>query len=483
MSMSERGRVPRRRPAHARPSLLAPTRSVTVVGGLLAAAGLVVAGCAAVAAHASSELRPGGRPSPVKPLAIADSTFFAGRPAPVGPAARIAAAATGGPAWYLVTGASRTAPRSGPRVIAPAPGDDAPSSALAASGIPTTALLAYRQAAAREAKRRPQCGLPWPLLGGIGRIESNHGRFAGAVLHSDGLSTPPVIGIPLDGNGTALIRDTDGGQLDGDRVYDRAVGPMQFIPSTWAGFGVDANSDGVADPFNIFDAAAAAADYLCAAGRDLRTYAGQVAAVRSYNNSDSYISLVLGVERVYAGGVGITVPVEPTGPDPGGGHPPKHHPPHLPPVDPGHPPGLEHHPHPSCDASGQADQSASPAPTRTYQPSGPTDPQSPRPCATGSGSSTPPPPGGGHHHHSGSGSGSTPPPVTSSSAPPTSPHPSSSDPGPGSPTDTGTAPGGDPSSGSSSATTDSSSPDPGPISQDGLISTADDSGSPTSAGS
>ena len=476
--MSESGRVPRRKPAHARPSLLAPTRSVTVVGGLLAAAGLVVAGCAAVAAHASTEIRPGGRPSPVKPLAIANSTFFAGVPGPVSTAARIAVAASGGPAWY-VTGGRPTAPRSGTRVIAPTPGDDAPSSSLAASGIPITALIAYRQAAAREAKRQPRCGLTWPLLGGIGRIESNHGRFAGAVLHSDGLSTPPVIGIPLNGNGTALIRDTDGGQLDGDRVYDRAVGPMQFIPSTWAGFGVDANGDGVADPFNIFDAAAAAADYLCAAGRDLRTYAGQVVAVRSYNNSDSYISLVLGVEKVYAGGVGITVPVEPTGPDPGGGHPGGHHP-HLPPVDPGHPPGLEHHPHPSCDDSGQADQSATPAPTRTYEPSGPTDPQSPQPCATDPGSSTPPPHGGGHHHSS---SGSTTPPVSTTSAPPTSPVPSSSDPDPGSPTDTSSGPGDDPSSSSSSDTTDSSSPDPGPISQDVLVSSADASGLPSGGGS
>ena len=114
-------------------------------------------------------------------------------------------------------------------------------------------------------------------------------------------------------DGIALIRDTDGGRLDGDRVYDRAVGPMQFIPSTWAGWGVDANQDGVKDPFNIFDAAAAAADYLCAAGRNLRTYAGQQRAVRSYNNSDSYISMVLRLEREYAAGV-VTVPVPPVQP-------------------------------------------------------------------------------------------------------------------------------------------------------------------------
>ena len=46
---------------------------------------------------------------------------------------------------------------------------------------------------------------------------------------------------------------------------------MQFIPSTWALYGADGNGDGVADPFNIFDAAAAAAHYLCRAGGNLQT--------------------------------------------------------------------------------------------------------------------------------------------------------------------------------------------------------------------
>jgi membrane-bound lytic murein transglycosylase B len=440
--MSEAGRGSQRRPAHARPSLLAPTRSVAIVGGLLAVAGLAIAGCAAVAASAASNPRVAAQPSPVRPLAVTGGTLSAARPSPASATAQIVTAASGGggTVWFLTDQhPSAPPPRHGTQVIAPQPGTGAPSSALAASGIPITALQAYRQAAAREAKRRPSCGLTWPLLGGIGRVESNHGRFAGAILHSDGLSTPPVIGIPLNGNGTALILDTDHGRLDGDTVYDRAVGPMQFIPSTWAGWGVDANHDGVADPFNIFDAAAAAADYLCAAGRNLRTYAGEVQAVRSYNNSDAYISLVLGVERVYAGGVGITVPIVPTNPDPGTTKPPKHHP-HLPPVDPGHPPGLEHDPHNPCAPSGSAeDHSAAPSPSRTYDPTGPQDPHKPKPCPTHSGSSTPPTGGGHHSSSSGTSSGpssSTPPP-SSSSPPPTSPDPSSSD--PGDPTDSGSS--------------------------------------------
>jgi hypothetical protein len=206
----------------------------------------------------------------------------------------------------------------GAMTTAPTPSQDrhntVQASALAADGIPMTALQAYRKAAQRELALDPKCGLSWPLLAGIGRVESDHGRFAGAVLHTDGVSTPHIIGIPLDGHGTARILDTDRGRLDGDRVYDRAVGSMQFIPSTWSGYRVDGNGDGVIDPFNIFDAAAASANYLCKAGGDLTTLAGQTRAVRAYNNSDAYIALVLQLEGAYARGVpGLTVPILPTG--------------------------------------------------------------------------------------------------------------------------------------------------------------------------
>ncbi|HZC69237.1 MAG TPA: lytic transglycosylase domain-containing protein [Jatrophihabitans sp.] len=179
-------------------------------------------------------------------------------------------------------------------------------SGLAANGIPQIALNAYRVAAARMAHVAPGCGIDWALLAGIGREESDHGRFAGAVLHADGVSTPRIIGIPLNGSGTALIRDTDGASLDGDPVYDHAVGPMQFIPSTWAIYGTDANGDGKADVFNINDAALAAARYLCVAGGDLRTRAGQVRAILAYNHSDEYLAQVLALADAYRRGIPIT---------------------------------------------------------------------------------------------------------------------------------------------------------------------------------
>jgi membrane-bound lytic murein transglycosylase B len=397
-----------RRPQHAHPSLLAPGRRLTVAAVLTAAAAAAIGGCAAVSGSgAGAAEQP--RPAPVRVVA-----------------GRAAAGFDRPPALVATTSAASSSAAPAARAGAPARHPDrAPVSGLAASGIPSTALAAYQAAAGHEARRRPSCGLSWPLLAGIGRVESNHGRFAGAVLHADGRSTPPVIGIPLDGHGTALIRDTDGGRLDGDRVFDRAVGPMQFIPSTWAGWGVDANGDGVKDPFNIFDAAQAAADYLCAAGADLTTTSGQVRAILSYNHSYDYVTLVMGLERVYASQTGITVPVLPTAPATRGGRPKAP----LPPVDPGSPGGLQAtpgsggsaagHTAPAGSSAGSSEPGSSPAGSPSGGTSGASSP------AGGSSSSTP---------SSSTPSSSTPTPTGSCPAPePPSSSSGSSSPASGSP--------------------------------------------------
>ncbi len=192
---------------------------------------------------------------------------------------------------------------------------------LGQSGIPSVAVDAYVMAEARLAAEEPTCGIRWTLLAAIGRVESNHGRFGGAMLRDDGYSTRPIRGIPLDGRpNVALIRDTDGGALDGDTAYDRAVGPMQFIPSTWRSVGVDADGDGRRDPDNIFDAAYGAARYLCAGGADLRNTDARAQAVRRYNNADEYVRVVLNLADMYETGaverlpaIGLP-PMEPTPP-------------------------------------------------------------------------------------------------------------------------------------------------------------------------
>ncbi|TCC44013.1 hypothetical protein E0H75_37705 [Kribbella capetownensis] len=180
---------------------------------------------------------------------------------------------------------------------------------LGESGIPEVAVRAYKQAEARLAASDPGCGVPWTLLAAIGRVESNHGRFGGAQLRDDGSATRRIRGIPLDGRpNVAVIRDSDGGALDGDTVYDRAVGPMQFIPSTWRSVNADGNGDGIGDPNNMFDATLGAAQYLCTGTSNLRTPAGAAQAVRRYNNADSYVRVVLGLARMYQSGRVVGLP-------------------------------------------------------------------------------------------------------------------------------------------------------------------------------
>ena len=110
-----------------------------------------------------------------------------------------------------------------------------------------------------------------------------------------------IVGIPLDGmNNTTHVPDSDGGVFDGDTEFDRAVGPMQFIPSSWEHFGRDANGDGVADPNQIDDAALGAAALLCFGDRDLSTPEGWRSAILNYNQSEDYLRKVAAAANSYA---------------------------------------------------------------------------------------------------------------------------------------------------------------------------------------
>lgn len=181
--------------------------------------------------------------------------------------------------------------------------------AASTNGIPSAAIAAYQRAATVINSADKTCGIDWQLLAAIGRIESDHGRYGGNTLGTDGVSRPGIYGIPLDGtNNTKLISDTDAGQFDNDEVYDRAVGPMQFIPSTWASVGVDADGDGQRNPQDIDDAALASAVYLCSGDDDLGTDQGRRTAVFRYNNSDKYVDLVLRVRDAYLAGDYSAVP-------------------------------------------------------------------------------------------------------------------------------------------------------------------------------
>ncbi len=177
------------------------------------------------------------------------------------------------------------------------------------NGIPSAALAAYQRAETVINAADDNCNIDWQLIAAIGRVESDHGRYAGNILSTDGVSRPGVYGIALDGtHNTAEIRDTDAGQYDQDPIYDRAVGPMQFIPSTWSVVGVDADGDGKRNPQDIDDAALAAAVYLCSGDGDLSTDADQRQAVYRYNHSRAYVDLVLDIMAAYMDGDYTQVP-------------------------------------------------------------------------------------------------------------------------------------------------------------------------------
>jgi len=170
----------------------------------------------------------------------------------------------------------------------------------AEAGIPATVLDAYKKAEAELRDSKPGCNLPWQLLAAIGKVESGQAR--GGRVDASGTTYAKILGPKLDGNGFALIHDTDNGAYDGDSAYDRAVGPMQFIPSTWAWAGRDGNGDGTKDPNNVYDAALAAGHYLCRFDRDLSVQADLNRAILGYNNSQDYLNTVLSWLEYYRKG-------------------------------------------------------------------------------------------------------------------------------------------------------------------------------------
>src|ERR1700758_4013493 len=175
------------------------------------------------------------------------------------------------------------------------------SSAL---GIPSIALAAYRNAEQMMATSSPNCGISWNLLAGIGRIESGHAN--GGATDARGTAVRPIYGPALDGTlpGNEVIAQSS---VAGGVTYARAMGPMQFLPGTWARYAADGDGDGIADPQNLYDSTLAAARYLCSGGLNLRDPSQVMTAILRYNNSMPYAPNVLGWAAAYATGV---VPVD-----------------------------------------------------------------------------------------------------------------------------------------------------------------------------
>jgi hypothetical protein len=258
-------------------ALLGLTLSLAVPAAVLGAPGLTVDG------------QPAPSP-PDDPAGLGVTGALPGDPLPADPGAGVGS-----------TGVPDSADARSPGIATPPNLPDGPL------GIPGAVLDAYQFAQRTLAATRPGCHLSWSVLAGIGRIESGHA--SGGRVDAFGNTLGPILGPQLDGSpGMAAIPDTDHGQLDTDLVWDRAVGPMQFIPSSWRSYGVDGNGDGVVNPNNIYDATITTGIYLCASGADLADSAQLQAAVFRYNHSATYVDIVLRWAQAYLTGVVPTPP-------------------------------------------------------------------------------------------------------------------------------------------------------------------------------
>lgn len=273
--------------ARRRASHLARTPAV----GVVAITALVFAGVVGAAAP----------PSPAQ-LDAAITPVAAVAPATEDPSGPRVVAVARPPSDFHVATATVSAPP--PKVVVNSPG---------ALRIPSTALAAYRNAEQMMAGSYPDCGISWNLLAGIGRIESMHAN--GGATDARGKAIQPIYGPALDGTlpgNEVIVQSNVGGRV----TYARAMGPMQFLPGTWARYASDGDGDGVADPQNLYDSTLAAARYLCSGGLDLRDQSQVMAAILRYNNSMPYARNVLGWAAAYATGV-VPVDLPPlTGPPP-----------------------------------------------------------------------------------------------------------------------------------------------------------------------
>jgi membrane-bound lytic murein transglycosylase B len=196
--------------------------------------------------------------------------------------------------FHVAAGATLSAPP--PSAVVNSPG---------ALRIPAMALQAYRNAERMMAMAQPGCGVSWNLLAGIGRIESLHAN--NGATDTRGTAVRPIYGPTLDGSlpGNEVIVQSMA--PNGQATYARALGPMQFLPGTWARYASDGDGDGKADPQNLFDSALGAARYLCSGGLNLRDQSQVLSSILRYNNSMPYARNVLGWAAAYATGV---VPVD-----------------------------------------------------------------------------------------------------------------------------------------------------------------------------
>ncbi len=186
---------------------------------------------------------------------------------------------------------------AGKNVSPPAPKDAVTANAPRDETRPRV-RAAYENAIAVADADGTNCGVRYAVLAAVGWVESSIAKPTNRtfIRDGDGRVEPPIFGVTLSGgDGNAQVPDSDGGFYDDDPEWDRAVGPMQLLPSTWYRVKADANGDGTKDPQSIDDAALGALHYLCLAIRGASIDEGDnlATALFSYNRSKAYVAKVI----------------------------------------------------------------------------------------------------------------------------------------------------------------------------------------------
>jgi hypothetical protein len=224
--------------------------------------------------------------------ALAIGAYVVPEKGPNAGAAPPAGTATSGPT------AEESDDTSGPRLptAPPRPADQLADWAGRVGGavdVPPVAMQAYAYAQLSLQQMDPGCSLGWTTLAGVAEVESHHGQAGGAVLEKTGRSNPQLLGPALDGGGgRPLVRDSDAGAFDGDPNFDHTMGPMRLLPSQWRSYAIDADGDGINDPYDIDDSALALGRLLCSGTEDLGQLPGWNTAIGRLHTGAAYAKSV-----------------------------------------------------------------------------------------------------------------------------------------------------------------------------------------------
>ena len=172
--------------------------------------------------------------------------------------------------------------------------------AEAEAGIPATVLDAYKKAAAELQESKPGCNLPWQLLAAIGQVESGQAR--GGRVDADGTTISKILGPQLDGNGFALIKDTDNGAYDGNSSYDRPSAPCSSSPPPGRGPAATATATARRTPTTSTTPPSPPATTCAATAGTCRSQGDLDRAILSYNPSQDYLNTVLSWLEYYRKG-------------------------------------------------------------------------------------------------------------------------------------------------------------------------------------